>query len=136
MDVLTYVLDANVIGDVMRRLPNVVRSYTSALTNEHVLLLCPSVHYEITRGFLKSGASAQFQRYQTEFVPIMRWIPFERLDWEMAAQLWSDARSRGRQLSDMDLLLAAAAIRLDAIVVTADDDFDALPIRRENWRLP
>jgi hypothetical protein len=26
------------------------------------------------------------------------------------------------------------AIRLDAILVTADEDFSALPVKRENWR--
>ena len=32
------------------------------------------------------------------------------------------------------LLIAALAQRLDGVVVTSDDEFDALPIRRENWR--
>lgn len=36
----------------------------------------------------------------------------------------------------MDLLIAAVAIRHDAIVVTADKDFDVLPVKRENWRTP
>ena len=43
-------------------------------------------------------------------------------------------RNQGKQLSDVDLLIAALAQRLDGVVVTSDDDFDALPIQRENWR--
>jgi predicted nucleic acid-binding protein len=34
----------------------------------------------------------------------------------------------------MDLLTAAMAMRLNAIIVSADDDFDALAVKRENWR--
>jgi predicted nucleic acid-binding protein len=134
VEILDYLLDTNVIGDAMRRQPHVVTRYASALTGEHALLLCPAVHYEVVRGLLKSGATAQYQRYQTEFVSTVQWTPFESSDWDRAAQLWATARNRGRQLSDMDLLLAAMAIRLDAILVTADEDFSALPVKRENWR--
>jgi len=34
----------------------------------------------------------------------------------------------------VDLLIAALALRLDAIIVTNDEDFLALPVKRENWR--
>jgi len=56
------------------------------------------------------------------------------IDWEQAAQFWADAVSRGKQHSDVDLLVAAIAKRLEATVITADDDFDSLPVKRENWR--
>jgi predicted nucleic acid-binding protein len=42
--------------------------------------------------------------------------------------------TKGRQFSDMDLLIAAIAKRLDAILVSSDSDFDALPVTREDWR--
>jgi predicted nucleic acid-binding protein len=50
--------------------------------------------------------------------------------------LWATAVSAGKQLSDIDLLLVAQAKRLDAVIVSADDDFDAFNVRRENWRNP
>jgi len=52
----------------------------------------------------------------------------------MAAQLWADMRNRGRQFSDVDLLIASLAQRLNAVVVTADADFAMLPIQSEDWR--
>ncbi len=57
-------------------------------------------------------------------------------DWRQAAQFWANAVNAGRQLADTDLLIAAIAKRVDGVVVTDDGDFDALPIRRENWRVP
>ena len=134
MEILKYLLNANAVGDVMRRQPGVLGRYESALSRGEPLLLCPAVHFEVVRGLLKSGATAQYRRYQSEFVSIVEWISFERDDWDLAAQLWATARQQGRQLSDVDLLLAAMALRLDALLVTADDDFSALPVRRENWR--
>ncbi|MCL4256449.1 MAG: hypothetical protein KJ043_22020 [Anaerolineae bacterium] len=42
-------------------------------------------------------------------------------------------RSVGRQLSDIDLLVASVALRLNGVVVTDDHDFDILPVATENW---
>jgi len=63
-------------------------------------------------------------------------VELEDEDWERAAHLWADAANRGRALSDVDLLVAVVALRLGAVVVSADDDFDTLPVQRENWRFP
>jgi predicted nucleic acid-binding protein len=41
----------------------------------------------------------------------------------------------GNQLADVDLLIAAVATRLGDIIVSSDTDFDALPVKRENWRV-
>jgi predicted nucleic acid-binding protein len=37
-------------------------------------------------------------------------------------------------LSDVDVLLAALAHRLDGIIASSDSDYDPLPVKRENWR--
>jgi len=42
--------------------------------------------------------------------------------------------NEGRAFSDVDLLVAAVAERLGGIIVSADADFDALSVLRENWR--
>ena len=69
-------------------------------------------------------------------MPLLDWLPLTDADWRQAAQFWADTRSTGKQLSDVDLLVAALAKRLDAIIISNDDDFDALPVKRENWRTP
>lgn len=52
---------------------------------------------------------------------------------EAIEQLLSDEQERVRQLSDVDLQIAALAHRLDGTVITTDVDFDVLPIKREDW---
>jgi predicted nucleic acid-binding protein len=65
--------------------------------------------------------------YITQFEPTTTHI-------RQAAQFWAVARNAGRQLFDVDLLIAALAFRLNTVVVTNDNDFNALPVRHENWR--
>jgi predicted nucleic acid-binding protein len=71
------------------------------------------------------------QRIRSKF----EWVPTSEADWLIAAQFWADTVTKGKQLSDVDLLVAAVATRLDGIIVSADDDFNTLPIGRENWRI-
>jgi len=45
-----------------------------------------------------------------------------------------ELRSRGRVLSQVDMMLAALARQMGLTILSTDTDFDALPdIRRENW---
>jgi predicted nucleic acid-binding protein len=127
-------VDTNVVADFLHGLPQVMHHLSLAVDEGQVVGLCPPVHYEVTRGLVRKNSRGQLAKYQLEIVPMMVWSPALRADWEEAARLWAETQSRGRQLSDMDLLLAAMAIRLDAILVTADEDFSALPVKRENWR--
>jgi predicted nucleic acid-binding protein len=100
----------------------------------HVLGLCEPVDYEVWRGLRWRTAAAQQQLYTNSIKPQFEWIPLTSADWRQAAQFWAEARSAGKQLSDIDLLLAALAFRLNAVIVTNDQDFEAFPIQRENWR--
>jgi predicted nucleic acid-binding protein len=54
-------------------------------------------------------------------------------DWEQAAVLWAQTRKAGRQLSDVDLLIAAITLRVEGTIASNDADFDALGIPRVNW---
>lgn len=63
------------------------------------------------------------------------WQTLIEQDWLEAAQLWANADKMGKRLSDIDVLIAALVSRLKAILVSADTDFDALPVKREDWRV-
>jgi tRNA(fMet)-specific endonuclease VapC len=58
----------------------------------------------------------------------------EEEDAVRAAQLQVSLRRQGRQLKTVDALIAAIALRYNLIVLTSDNDFDAIPdLRCENW---
>jgi predicted nucleic acid-binding protein len=131
---MIYVLDTNVISDAMHN-QTAVRTHIHA-NQAATIYLCAPVDYEIRRGLLRKRATAQLRLYENIVRPQFQWQPLTDDDWHQTAQLWANSVSKGRQLSDIDLLVAAIALRLDATIVTADDDFDALPVKRVNWREP
>jgi tRNA(fMet)-specific endonuclease VapC len=136
MERLTYILDTNVIADAMNgRDPAAERFFTTVEAGHHVYL-CQPVYYEVMRGLLKVNATRKLAVFQETIMPTLIWKPLIDADWRQAAQFWVDVSNAGRQLADVDLLIAAIVARMGAMVVTADDDFDALPIQRVNWRRP
>ncbi|MBN1966797.1 MAG: PIN domain-containing protein [Anaerolineae bacterium] len=131
---MIFLLDTNTVSDLLRRNPHVTQQRDQCLRAGHQLGLCPPVHYEVVRGLLKIEAASQLSRFQSQFVPLHDWFPLTDVDWQQAARYWAGTMRMGRQLSTTDLLLAALAQRLNATIVSSDNDFDALPVARINWR--
>jgi tRNA(fMet)-specific endonuclease VapC len=134
MERLTYILDTNVITDRMNAREPVSRQLVTVVKAGHRVCLCQPVYYEVVRGLLKTKATRKMQDFQTIIMPLLERLPLTDADWRQAAQFWADATRAGKQLADTDLLIAAIAKRVGGIIVSADTDFDALPVRRENWR--
>jgi tRNA(fMet)-specific endonuclease VapC len=133
---LTYILDATVISDLFVPIAQVQAHIRAANAAGSMMILCQPTYYEVLRGLLRVKATRKLRVFQNQIVPLFQWTSLIDADWEQAAQYWADATSRGRQLSDGDLLLAAVSTRLDGIIVSSDTDFDALPVKREDWRIP
>ena len=135
MERVTYILDTTVVTDGIRRDSQILDRLTRARENGHTLGLCDPVRYEVLRGLFKVNATRKLQLFRQTIMPLLDHVPLIEADWRLAAGFWANLRNRGVQLSDVDLLIAAITQRLDGVVVTADNDFAALPIQRENWRL-
>jgi predicted nucleic acid-binding protein len=134
MERLTYILDTNVIADCMNEHDPAAQRFYAAVQAGHRVCLCQPVYYEVMRGLLKVNATRKLRTFETTILPLLERLALTDADWRQAAQFWADATNAGKQMSDADLLVAAIATRVSGIVVSADADFDALPIRRENWR--
>jgi predicted nucleic acid-binding protein len=130
---LIFLFDTNAISDLIEQ-NTTLADHIRSLQLSAQMILCSPVHYEVKRGLLYTGAQRKSQIYEQEIRPRFHWISLEDVDLELAARYWSDARRRGKQFSDIDLLIAAISVRLNGVIVSADSDFDALPIMRENWR--
>ncbi len=125
------ILDTNAITDLIKGHPDVTAQLTSHIQDE--LYLCPPVYFEAMRGLLWKRAPAKIALLQ-QLRAKLGWLQVTEQDWDTAGVLWAQSVRAGKQLSDIDLLIAAIALRADAIIVTADADFDTLPVKRENWR--
>ena len=130
---MIYVLDTNVVSGLSRNVSIVVANHDQKLQQGHSLVLCSPVYYESLRGLLKKNATSQIAGLNA-LKAALDWQPLVEQDWLAAAQLWANADKMGKRLSDIDVLIAALVTRLSAVLVSADTDFDALPIKRENWR--
>lgn len=132
---MIYVLDTNSISDLIAGLQQVTFNLNRRIRQGDTISLCQPIFYEIQRGLLWKPSGKRFAAFHTAIVPRMAWIPLTDDDWKQAAQFWADSKRKGKQLSDMDVLLATLAHRIDAIIVSSDTDFDALPVKREDWRV-
>jgi hypothetical protein len=133
---MIFILDTNVISDIVRPKPNPEILAQIAAHGHDTLCLCEPVDYEVRRGYLKTNAVTRLNIYEQQIKPEFEWVTVEEADWRQAAQLWAMTVSRGRQLSDIDLLIAAIAIRVGGFIVSADTDFDALAVKRVDWKKP
>lgn len=131
---MIYVLDTNVVSDFLKQHPVVTNSIVEAQLRQDRLLITPPVHYELIRGLIRHHATTQLSRLNNQIIPLFEWYSLNDNDWLRAALFWASAIQRGKQLSDIDLLVAAVTDRLEATLVSSDADFDALPIQRVNWR--
>jgi predicted nucleic acid-binding protein len=83
---------------------------------------------------LKRDAKNQMQALE-RLVARFEWCDVLQADWEHAAYLWAERAKIGRPIEDADVLIAAQAKRLGAILVTDNEkDFDDLSVQIENWR--
>ncbi len=132
---MIYVLDTNVISDYIHQVQPVLQQFKQAVRDGHTIYLPWPIHYEVMRGLQKTNATRKQQVFQDKFLPQVDIINPMAEDWQTAAQLWAQMRRKGRQFSDVDLLLAAIATRLDATLISADDDFAVLSLSRLTWRI-
>jgi predicted nucleic acid-binding protein len=131
---LVYVLDTNAVSDYLGGFQPTTEQIRQALRDGDTVVLCEPVEYEVMRGLLKVNATRKQKLFQETFAPALTRVPLTPEDWALTAHYWAQTRNQGRQLSDMDLLIAAITTRLGGVLVSADADFNALPITRENWR--
>jgi predicted nucleic acid-binding protein len=134
MERLDYVLDTNAIADYINEFEPTTKRIKQAIRDGHRLYLCQPVRYEILRGLIRTQATRKRHAFDNQFAPQLIPLALIDEDWRQAAQFWAATVSAGKQLVDSDLLIGAIAKRIGGIVVSADDDFNYLPIRRENWR--
>ncbi len=132
---MIYLIDTNVIADLIVDIQVVASHFSLVLQRGDVVGLCDPVQYEVLRGLIRQGSSRKLQIFEDIIKPQLEIVQLESGDWIQTAQFWAQATSKGQQLSDVDLLLAALSKRLDAVIVSSDADFDSLPVKRENWRV-
>ncbi len=133
---MIYLLDTCAISDMLVNNMNVISRVEQHLANRDTVAICRPVYYELMRGLVWRKSPKKRAILDDNVLPKLDWQTMEDADWLQAALFWANAISAGRHLSDVDFLIATIAHRIGAIIVSSDADFDALPVKRENWREP
>jgi tRNA(fMet)-specific endonuclease VapC len=129
-----YLLDTNIISAILRRVPLVQNRLRDSVPAHDQIWLSAVVYYESKRGLLKRDAKNQMESLEL-LTTRFEWCDVIQDDWERAAHMWASRFKIGRPIEDADLLIAAQAKRLNAILVTDNaKDFDGLNVSIENWR--
>jgi len=134
---MPYLLDTNVLTQLLRRITPVVDRYRGALERGEPIYLSAVVYYEVKRGLLHLRATSQLRQLEEDFRGVLLWLTVSDAAWDKAAQLWAECRRQGRPHDDDgDLLIAAQANTLGAVVVTRNiRDFVDLEVAVENWEV-
>ena len=131
---MAFVLDTNVVGELLREDRGVVGHARKQLRRKQTLLMCPVVLYELERGLLAKPGATKKRALLAQWLDVLEYRELDRPVWLEAAKLWADSRRAGRPHSDDDLLIAAFAKVHRAILVTRNSrDFEGLGIRLEGW---
>jgi tRNA(fMet)-specific endonuclease VapC len=131
---LKYVLDTNTVSALMRGVATAAARL--AKTPRADVAVSQVTVAEIEFGLRYLPASRRRRLLQEQWAAIGPELI--RLPWDDAvSRAFGERKARlertGNRMSDFDLAIAAHAIALGLIVVTADAAFERLGLRRENW---
>jgi predicted nucleic acid-binding protein len=137
--VILYSPDTNTISLLARRDPQVMQRFMDAEKAGHQFVLCPLVEYEIRRGLAWRPLPLQKERIDEVFAHFHR-VEFYGSIWRRGAEFWAHSRRVGEPLPDADILIAAHAMELSAVLVTNNERhfrlFEPLGLQLENWAEP
>lgn len=137
-DVLLF--DAGVLGQAShpRRNPPFAQWFDRLLTTETVVMIPEIADYEVRRELLRAQRTVGIHRLD-QLKEVLPYLPLTTAVILLAAQLWAEARQRGRPTADpkeldCDVILAAQARGVGATVVTENIGHLSLFVEARSWR--
>ena len=112
-----YALDANIISFFLKKIGGIDKAITRVLMQGASIRIAPTAYYEVKRGLVYVKAFRQIQVFEdfcTRFgvgkldIPIL----------SVAADIYSDLRTKGKLIEDADILAAAYCLYHEFTLVT------------------
>lgn len=116
-----YCLDSNVISDILRKQPDVMKHLEEALDNDDNLFIPSIVYYEVVRGLKAAGKTRMLKDFKA-FYDDAKHLYF---DWddlttiEKAVDIYIQLR-KGQNIEDNDIYIAAISMVNGCTLVTAN----------------
>lgn len=132
---MPYLLDTNTCIDAMRHHPNVVDRMSAVLPGD--CLISTITSYELYTGIAKCAFPDKEQAKVNLLLNTVTELPFGYNAARQAGTIRGHLESQGKMIGPYDILLAAQALAVGLILVTANTNefqrVDGLVI--ENWRV-
>ena len=128
-----YLLDTNILSDLVRYPQGLIAKKIASVGENHI---CTSI---IVAGELRFGAKklgSELLSIQLQAIlSAIEVMPLEEPADQRYGELRADLEKRGTIIGPNDMLIAAHALMLDCVVVTANTrEFSRVPkLRVENW---
>ena len=116
-----YCLDSNVVSDILRKQPDVMKHLIEALDNDDSLFISSIVYYEVVRGLKAAGKT----RMLNDFKDLYDNAKHLYLDQEdlttikKAVDIYVQLH-KGQNIEDNDIYIAAISMVNDCTLVTAN----------------
>ena len=131
-----YLLDTTAFSALMDEEPRTL-TRADSLNPDDRLVICTIVRGEVLYGIERLPHGRRRREFEAKAANLFARIPCEGIPEGVAdiyARIKRDAERRGTQLDENDLWIAAAAMGLEAIVVSSDTDYQKVNgLRTEDW---
>ena len=116
-----YCLDSNVVSDILRKQPEVMRHLNEALDNDDNLFIPSIVYYEVVRGLKAAGKTRMLKDFN-EFYSNAKHLYLDQNNLttiDKAVEIYLQLR-KGQLIEDNDIYIAAMAIVNGCTLITAN----------------
>lgn len=113
---MTYMLDTNIVSFLLEGNEAIIKKFDEIFMN-HEIKISEMVYYEIQRG-LNFKDSKKRQKLFDTLCNNIEFIPLNLDTFKKGAEIYSYLKKSGKIIEDDDILIGAAAIINDAILVT------------------
>jgi tRNA(fMet)-specific endonuclease VapC len=130
-----YMLDTNTVSYVVKGKSPAARARLASLRPEESACISIVTEFEVEFGLAKNPNAENLRHALRWFLARIHVLPFGSAEARAYGQLRVKQEAAGRPLESMDMLIAAHAIAVSAILVTRDAVFNHVPdlVGRENW---
>jgi len=116
-------LDTNTVSYIARGRSRAARARLEALKAPHRACISVITEGEIRYGLARNPAAQAMRLLMEEFLAKITVLPWTRQEAMTYGELRAELRAAGKSLENLDMLIAAHAISVGAIMVTSDRAF-------------
>lgn len=131
---MKFMLDTNVITAILKGNEETTKLAEKKTIAGDEVVINGMAYYEIKRGLLASNATNQLRQFQTICrIYSLIWLESQNI-FDIASEIYASLKRRGEPIGDADILIASMALCNNAILVSADTDFNRIKdLKVENW---